>query len=95
MKSADYIQISADLITNATAAGITNGKVIMLCAKLEAMCKKTGQCQVTNTYLADLLKVEERTVQMYLSELKAKGFIKSFDKKIQQRQSLRTIYWQR
>ena len=56
------------------------------------MSKQNGFCTATNKYFADFVNTTERNIQKYLSDLKAKGFIKIYEVKAGSHTESRKIY---
>lgn len=87
----DFIIIKKEQIQFLDSKGITNGKEIMLFAKLVALCGKTNTCTPSNKYLSNLLCCSERNIRNYLKNLKGKGVIKITEIKIDKDLSKRII----
>ena len=75
MNNIDYIKIDENTIKILDKAGITNGKVILLFAKILDIAKKNGCCISTNLYFANLLCTTERNISTYIKMLKDAGVI--------------------
>ena len=72
----DFILIDTELIHVLNEIKITNGKEIMLFAKLLAMSERKGFCCPSNGYLARILCVSERNITRYLTDLETKELLK-------------------
>lgn len=75
MKDIDYIKIDENTIKVLDKAGVTNGKVILLFAKILEIAKNNGCCISTNLYFANLLCTTERNISTYIKMLKDAGVI--------------------
>lgn len=75
--NADFILIDTELIHALNEIKITNGKEIMLFAKLLAMSERKGFCCPSNGYLARILCVSERNITNYIRDLEEKKVIKT------------------
>ena len=75
-ENTDFILIDTELIHALNEIKITNGKEIMLFAKLLAMSERKGFCCPSNGYLARILCVSERNITRYLTDLETKELLK-------------------
>ena len=75
-ENTDFILIDTELIHALNEIKITNGKEIMLFAKLLAMSERKGFCCPSNRYLARILCVSERNITRYLTDLETKELLK-------------------
>lgn len=73
----DYVVIRKSAV-NKLRNGIKNGWQMILYCKIYAMSAQKGFCTATNKYFASFIGTTERNIQKYLSDLKAKGFIKIY-----------------
>ena len=87
----DYVVIRKSAV-NKLRNGIKNGWQIMLYCKIYAMSTQKGFCTATNKYFASFIGTTERNIQKYLSDLKAKGFIKIYEVKAGSHTESRKIY---
>ena len=76
-ENTDFILIDTELIHALNKIKITNGKEIMLFAKLLAMSERKGFCCPSNGYLARILCVSERNITNYIRDLEEKKVIKT------------------
>ena len=76
-ENTDFILIDTELIRALNEIKITNGKEIMLFAKLLAMSEGKGFCCPSNGYLARILCVSERNITNYIRDLEEKKVIKT------------------
>ena len=70
IKQGDYIYIDWNLIKVLNNYGITNGKEIMLFAKIISLSKKENACKASNDYLSDFFCTTDRNIRKYLQDLK-------------------------
>ena len=75
-ENTDFILIDTELIHALNEIKITNGKEIMLFAKLLTMSERKGFCCPSNGYLARILCVSERNITRYLTDLETKEMLK-------------------
>ena len=87
----DYVVIRKSAV-NKLRNGIKNGWQMMLYCKIYAMSAQKGFCTATNKYFASFIGTTERNIQKYLSDLKAKGFIKIYEVKAGSHTESRKIY---
>lgn len=87
----DYVVIRKSAV-NKLRNGIKNGWQMMLYCKIYAMSTQKGFCTATNKYFASFIGTTERNIQKYLSDLKAKGFIKIYEVKAGSHTESRKIY---
>lgn len=92
IKQGDYIYIDWNLIKVLNNYGITNGKEIMLFAKIISLSKKENACKASNDYLSDFFCTTDRNIRKYLQDLKEKGLIKVFEQKEGLKTTTRYIY---
>lgn len=92
MNKEDYVFIDKHKIHDFREKGIKNGWEFILYCKICSMSKQNGFCTATNKYFADFVNTTERNIQKYLSDLKAKGFIKIYEVKAGSHTESRKIY---
>lgn len=92
MNKEDYVFIDKHKIHDFREKGIKNGWEFILYCKICSMSKQNGFCTATNKYFADFVNTTERNIQKYLSDLKIKGFIKSYEGKAGSCTDSRKIY---
>ncbi len=92
MNKEDYVFIDKHKIHDFRENGIKNGWQMMLYCKIYAMSAQKGFCTATNKYFASFIGTTERNIQKYLSDLKAKGFIKIYEVKAGSHTESRKIY---
>lgn len=88
----DYIVIKKEMILKLRDLGVTNAWETLLYGKILSMSSDTGYCIASNRYFANLLGVEPRSVQRYLSELSKLKIIKTYEQKIGSHTESRKIY---
>lgn len=92
IKQGDYVYINWKLIKVLNDLEITNGKEIMLFAKIISLSKKEKACKASNDYLSDFFCTTDRNIRKYLQDLKEKGLIKVFEQKEGLKTTTRYIY---
>ena len=92
MNKEDYVFIDKHKIHDFREKGIKNGWEFILYCKICSMSKQNGFCTATNKYFASFIGTTERNIQKYLSDLKAKGFIKIYEVKAGSHTESRKIY---
>lgn len=88
----DYIVIEKEMILKLRDLGVTNAWEMLLYGKILSMSSNTGHCIASNRYFANLLGVEPRSVQRYLSELSKLEIIKTYEQKVGSHTESRKIY---
>lgn len=92
MNKEDYVFIDKHKIHDFREKEIKNGWEFILYCKICSMSKQNGFCTATNKYFASFIGTTERNIQKYLSDLKAKGFIKIYEVKAGSHTESRKIY---
>lgn len=92
VKQGDYVYIDCNLIKSLNDLGITNGKEIMLFAKILSLSKKEKACKASNDYFSNFFCTTSRNIRKYLEDLKDKELIKVFEEKEGMRTTTRYIY---
>lgn len=93
IKQGDYVSIDWNLINGLNNLGITNGKEIMLFAKIISLSNNEDKaCTATNDYLSSFFCTTDRNIRKYLQDLKDKRLIKVFEQKEGLRTTKRYIY---
>lgn len=77
----DYIYVEEKLIDKLEKVGVTNGKVIMLYAKIQALAEERGYTTAGAPYFCRILNITDRQTRRYLSELESAGCITRFEKR--------------
>lgn len=93
IKQGDYVYVDWELLKVLSDLEITNGKEIMLLAKILSLSKnKDKACIASNDYLSSFFCTTDRNIRKYLQDLKDKGLIKVFEQKEGLRTTTRYIY---
>lgn len=93
IKQGDYVYVDWELLKVLSDLEITNGKEIMLLAKILSLSKnKDKACTASNDYLSSFFCTTDRNIRKYLQDLKDKGLIKVFEQKEGLRTTTRYIY---
>lgn len=88
----DYIYVEEKLIDKLEKVGVTNGKVIMLYAKIQALAEERGYTTAGAPYFCRILNITDRQTRRYLSELESAGCITRFEKRNGAHTEARLIY---
>ena len=88
----DYIYVEEKLIDKLEKVGVTNGKVIMLYAKIQALAEERGYTTAGAPYFCRILNITDRQTRRYLSELESVGCITRFEKRNGAHTEARLIY---
>lgn len=89
----DYICIDVELIKIMNELNISNGKAIMLYAKILSLAQNEElACTAGNEYFARIFCTTDRNVRNWLKELEEAGFIKRFEYKKNMRTTTRYLY---
>ena len=73
---------------------ISYEELFLLC-KISSLENNGNPCTACNSYFADLLHVEERSVRRYISNLRELGYIKTFEQKQGMKTTTRNIWVQK
>lgn len=84
--------VEKEIILKLRAFGVTNAWEVMLYSKILSMSSNAGYCTASNRYFANLLGVEPRSVQRYISELSKLKIIKTYEQKVGSHTESRKIY---
>lgn len=88
----DYIMVEKEIIQKLRDFGVSNAWEVMLYSKILSMSSNSGYCTASNRYFANLLGVEQRSVQRYLAELSKLNIIKTYEQKVGSHTESRKIY---
>lgn len=90
----DFVQVKYPMIKRLHELGIKNGNEIMLFCKIFYLQCDGKECIASNEYFAKLFCLSDRQIRDYLSDLKSKGLIKTYEKKLGMKTTTRYIYVQ-
>ena len=90
----DFVNVKYPLIKRLHELGIKNGNEIMLFCKILHLQSKGNGCTASNDYFSGLFCLSDRQIREYLSDLKSKGLIKTYEKKLGLKTTTRYIYVQ-
>ena len=90
----DFVQVKYPMIKRLHELGIKNGNEIMLFCKIFYLQADGKDCIASNEYFANLFCLSDRQIRDYLADLKDKGLIKTFEKKLGMKTTTRYIHVQ-
>ena len=94
IKMNDHVNVGYPLIKKLHKLGIKNGNEIMLFSKILGLQNNGEGCIASNDYFSGFFCLTDRQIRDYLSDLKSKGLIKTYEKKQGLKTTTRYIYVQ-
>ena len=87
-----FVKVTEDWIKLTDTAKLNYGEVILLCKIATLSNNKDKACTASNAYFASLLCTTERNIERYISNMRKKELIKTFEQKEGMKTTTRYIY---